>query len=57
MVLNVQTLKVAILCVFLPLNKYGLDSVADFLNTEARAPTSAERAFVNPRGKRSSLDV
>ena len=57
MVLNVLTLKVAILCVFLPLNKYGLDSVADFLSTEARAPTSAERAFVNPRGKRSSLDV
>ena len=41
-VFKVLTLKVAIWTIYLHLSKLSLGYVADFLNTEARAPTSAE---------------
>ena len=41
-VFKVLPLKVALVTMFLQLSMLGLDSVADFSNSEAKAPTSAE---------------
>ena len=50
---NVLTLNVAICIVLLHFSKFCLSSVADFSNTEARAPTSAGRTlFFYPREER-----
>ena len=41
-VFHVLTLNITMLAMFLHLSKLGLGSVADFQNTKARAPTTAE---------------
>ena len=53
---KVLTLNVAICIVCLHFSSFCLSSVADFSNTEARAPTSAGRApFFYPREERCGL--
>ena len=52
---RVLTLNVAICIVCLHFSSFCLSSVADFSNTEARAPTSAGRAPFYPREERCGL--
>ena len=54
---RVLTLNVAICIVCLHFSSFSLSSVANFPNTEARAPTSAGRAPFLPRAKNDAVYV
>ena len=54
---KVVTLNIAISIVRLHFSDFCLSSVADFSNTEARAPTSAGHTLFYPREERCGLDM